>query len=176
MRFEISLLSCIAMAFGVASQANAASCSAFAVIKSYDAGKSTVEVEYGSGSQSKFFPKPEGAPRDTSKIPASCKGNVTKLKDLQVTSTGGKMSVTQVRTNFEGKMLNDTDDPKWLPAKLDELIKAKTQVVLIVREGLAKGSPLGVTTLYLPATDADLAEIKRLENQAQDVNGTPAEE
>lgn len=170
MRFEISLLSCVAMAFGVASQAKAAgSCSAFAVIKSFDATKSSVAVEYGSGSQSKFFPKPEGAPRDTSKIPAPCKGNVTKVKDLQVSATGGKMSVTQVRTNFEGKMLNDTDDPKWLPAKLDELIKAKTQVVLIVREGLAKNSALGITTLYLPATDADLAEIKRLENQAQDV-------
>jgi hypothetical protein len=66
-------------------------------------------------------------------------------------------------------MLNDTDDPKWLPAKLDELIKNKTEVVLIIREGMAKNSPLGITTLYLPATDADLAEIKRLENQAQDV-------
>jgi len=169
MRFEISLLSCVAMAFGVASQANAGSCSAFAVIKSFDAAKSSVTVEYGTGSQSKFFPKPEGSPRDTSKIPATCKGNVTKLKDLQVTATGGKMSVTQIRTNFEGKMLNDIDDPKWLPAKLDELIKAKTQVVLIVREGMAKNSPMGITTLYLPATDADLAEIKRLENQAQDV-------
>ena len=173
MRFEISLLSCVAMAFGVASQANAASCSAFATIKSQDANASTVEVEYTSGSQSKFFPKPEGAPRDTSKIPAPCKG---KTKSLQVKGTGGKMSVTQVRTNFEGKMLNDVDDPKWLPAKLDELIKAKTEVVLILREGMAKGSPLGITTIYLPATDADLAEIKRLENQATDEKGTPSAE
>jgi len=169
MRFKVSLLMFAAAAFGVASQADAASCSAFVTIKSFDAAKSTIAVDYGSGSMSKFFPKPEGAPTDTSKQPASCKPNVTKEKNLVVKGTGGKMSVTQVRTNFEGKMLNDVDDPKWLPAKLDELINAKTQVVLVIRPGLAKGSPLGVTTLYLPANEADLAEIKRLEAQAQDV-------
>ena len=169
MRFKLSLLSFAAAALGVASQADAASCSAFATIKSFDAAKSTVEVDYGSGSMSKFFPKPEGAPSDTSKQPAICKGNITKQKSLVVKGTGGKMSVTQVRTNFEGKMLNDVEDPKWLPAKLDELIKAKTQVVLVIRPGLAKGAPLGVTTLYLPAGPEDLAEIKRLEDQAEDV-------
>lgn len=168
MRFQVSLLSgVVALAF--AGQAHAASCSAFAVIKSFDPKASTVEVEYGSGSMSKFFPKPEGAPNDSTKQPAACKGNVTKEKNLQVKGTGGKMSVTQVRTNFEGKMLNNIDDPAWLPAKLDELIKGKTQVVLVIRPGMAKGSPIGITTLYLPATDADLAEIKRLESQAQDV-------
>lgn len=169
MRFKLFLLSFAAAALGVAGQADAASCSAFAVIKSYDAAKSTVEVSYETGSQSKFFPKPEGAPRDSTKIPASCKGNVTKEKSLVVKGTGGKMSVTQVRTNFEGKMLNDVDDAKWLPAKLDELVKGKTQVVLIIRPGLAKGSPLAITTLYLPAGPEDLAEIKRLEDQAEDV-------
>jgi hypothetical protein len=149
MRFGISLLSCAALLALGAARADAASCSAFVV--------------------SKFFPKPEGSPRDSTKIPASCKGNVTKSTDLQVKGTGGRMSVTQVRTNFEGKMLNNLDDPAWLPAKLDELIKAKTQVVLIVRPGMAKNAPLGVTTLYLPAGPDDLAEIKRLEDLAEDV-------
>jgi len=169
MRFKISLLSFAVAALGLASHADAASCSAFVVIKSYDAGKSSVEVTYGTGSQAKFFPKPEGAPRDTTKVPPTCKANVTKEKNLGVTATGGKMSVTQVRTNFEGKMLNNTDDPAWLPAKLDELIKGKTEVVLVIREGPGKNSALSITTLYLPAGDADLAEIKRLESQAQDV-------
>ena len=169
MRFKISLLAFAAAALGVASQADAASCSAFATIKSFDPAKSSVEVKFGTGSMSKFFPKPEGAPRDTSKQPANCKANVTKNTSLQVKGTGGKMSVTQVRTNFEGKMLNNVDDPAWLPAKLDELIKAKTEVVLVIRPGPGKDPVLGVTTLYLPATDADLAEIKRLEEQAEDV-------
>jgi hypothetical protein len=61
------------------------------------------------------------------------------------------------------------DDPAWLPKKLGELIEAKTQVVLVIRPGMAKGSPLAVTTLYLPAGEADLAEIKRIEAQAEDV-------
>lgn len=167
MRFKITLLTLVAAAIGA--EAEAASCSAFATIKAYDPAKSTVEVDYGSGSMSKFFPKPEGAPADTTKQPAACKGNVTKEKMLQVKGTGGKMSVTQVRTNFEGKMLNNVDDPAWLPAKLDELIKNKTQVVLVIRPGMAKNAPLGITTLYLPANEADLAEIKRLEAQAEDV-------
>jgi hypothetical protein len=169
MRFRISLLTIVAATLGVASHADAGSCSAFVVIKSYDAAKGTVEVSYGRGSQSKFFPKPEGSPRDSTKIPASCRGNVTKEKNLTVKGTGGKMSVTQVRTNFEGKMLNNLDDPAWMPAKLDELIKGKTEVVVVVREGPGKGSLPSITTLYLPANDADLAEIKRLESQAQDV-------
>ncbi len=170
MRFRISVLSFIVAALGLgASQADAASCSAFVVIKSFDEKASTVEVTYGSGSVPKFFPKPEGTPRDATKVPGSCKGNVTKTKNLVVKGTGGKMSVTQVRTNFEGKMLNNLDDPKWLPAKLAELIAAKTQVVLVIRPGMAPKAPLGITTLYLPAGDADLAEIKRLEALATDV-------
>lgn len=169
MRFQLFVLSGVAAAFAFASQAQAASCSAFVVLKSYDAAKSTVEVDYGSGNVSKYFPRPEGSPRDSTKIPATCKGNVTKQKNLVVKSTGGRMSITQIRTNFEGKMLNNPDDAKWLPAKLDELIKAKTQVVLIIRPGMAKNAPLGVTTLYLPAGPDDLAEIKRLEDQAEDV-------
>ena len=44
MRFTISLLSFAVAALGLASHADAGSCSAFVVIKSYDAGKSSVEV------------------------------------------------------------------------------------------------------------------------------------
>src|SRR5262245_39153197 len=169
MRYGISLLSCAAVLALGAARADAASCSAFVVIKSFDPKASTINVDYGNGSVSKYFPKPEGSPGDSTKIPSSCKGNVTKSKDLVVKGTGGRMSATQVRTNFEGKMLNNLDDANWLPAKLAELIKAKTQVVLIIRPGMAKNAPLGVTTLYLPAGPEDLAEIKRLEDQAEDV-------
>jgi hypothetical protein len=168
MRFGIPLLSFAVAALGAAQAHAAASCSAFVVIKSYDEKASAVEVTYGSGSVPKFFPKPEGSPANTTKVPASCSGAVTKNKSLGVKGTGGKLSITQVRTNFEGKMLNDPDDPKWLPAKLKELIDAKTQVVVVVRPGAGKEGP-AITTMYLPATDADLAEIKRLESQAQDV-------
>jgi hypothetical protein len=170
MRFRISVLSFTVAALGLgASQADAASCSAFVTLKAFDEKASTVEVAYGTGSVPKFFPKPEGTPRDSTKIPGSCKGNVTKTKDLVVKGAGGRMSVTQVRTNYAGKMLNNLDDPKWLPAKLAELITAKTQVVIVVRPGMGPKAPLGITTLYLPANDEDLAEIKRLEDQAEDV-------
>ena len=70
MRFKLSLLAFAAAALGVA-EADAASCSAFAVIKSFDPAKSTVEVDYGTCSMSKFFPKPEGAPSDTTKQPGT---------------------------------------------------------------------------------------------------------
>ena len=171
MRFRIFTLSFTAAVFGLgASQADAASCSAFVTIKSFDEKASTVEVTYASGGNiSKFFPKPEGAPRDSTKIPGSCKGNVTKNKNLVVKGTGGRMSITQVRTNYEGKMLNNPDDAAWLPAKLKELIGAKTEVVAVIRPGMAKDSPLGITTLYLPAGPEDLAEIKRIEDQGEDV-------
>jgi hypothetical protein len=169
MRFQVSLLGGVAAALAFAGSADAASCSAFVVLKGFDAAKSTVEVDYQTGNVNKFFPKPEGSPRDSSKIPGTCKGNVTKQPNLVVKGTGGRMSITQIRTNFEGKMLNNPDDPAWLPAKLDELIKAKTQVVIVVRPGIAKNSPLGITTMYLPAGPEDLAEIQRLEAQAEDV-------
>jgi hypothetical protein len=170
MRFRIFTLSFLAVGLGLgASQADAASCASFATIKSFDEAASTVEVVYAQGSMSKFFPKPEGTPRDSTKIPALCKGNVTKTKNLVVKGTGGRMSVTQVRTNYAGKMLNDLEDPKWLPSKLNELIANKTEVVIIVRPGLGPKAPLGITTLYLPANADDLAEIKRLEEQAEDV-------
>jgi hypothetical protein len=171
MRVRMMVLSSIAAAAVLAAgPAHAAtSCSAFVTFTSFDEAASSVGVNFGSGSNSKFFPKPEGSPTDTTKIPAACRGNVTKSKSLAVKATGGRMSITQVRTNFEGKMLNDPDDPKWLPAKLKELIDAKTQVVIIVRPGMKPKDPAGITTVYLPANEADLAEIKRLEDQAEDV-------
>jgi hypothetical protein len=173
MRFRMTVLSWIAAAAvfsaGPADAAPATSCSAFVTFTSFDEAASSVGVNFGSGSNSKFFPKPEGSPTDTTKIPAACKGSVTKSKSFGVKGTGGRMSITQIRTNFEGKMLNDPDDPKWLPAKLKELIDGKTQVVIIVRPGMGPKAPMTITTVYLPANEADLAEIKRLEDQAEDV-------
>ena len=79
------------------------------------------------------------------------------------------MTATQVRSNFQGKMRNDLDDSAWLPATLKDLIDNETKVVIVVRPGMAKDAPLGITTVYLPITDEELAEIKRLEDQAEDL-------
>lgn len=168
MRFAVPVFVFLALALGSA-QAEAKSCSNFAVIKSFDAEAKTVEVEYEKGNMRKYFPKPEGSPTDSTKIPKKCRGKVTKTTSLVVKPTGGRMTVTQVRSNFEGKMLNDTDDAGWLSARLQELIDAKTPVVIVVRPGLGKDAPLGITTLYLPITDEELAEIERIEKQAEDV-------
>ena len=168
MRFGIPILAFLALCLG-SSSAGAASCSSFAVFESFDADANQAEVSYERGNKTKYFPKPEGTPRDSSKIPASCKKKVTKQTSLVVKSTGGRMSLTQVRSNFQGKMLNDADDPKWLPAELARLVAAKTQVVIVVRPGMGKDAPLGITTIYLPVTDEELAEIERLENDAEDV-------
>ena len=168
MRFGVPILVFLALCLG-SSRAGAASCSSFAVLKSYDADARQLEVTYARGSRTKYFPKPEGTPRDSSKIPASCKKKVTKQTSLVVKSTGGRMSLTQVRSNFQGKMLNDTDDPNWLPAELAKLVAAKTPVVIVVRPGMGKDAPLGITTIYLPITDEELADIERLENEAEDV-------
>ena len=167
MRLVISLFALAGLVFASA-QAQAASCSSFALINSYDADAKTVEVEYKKGRTSKYFPKPEGTPRDSSKIPKKCKGKVTKTTSLVVKPTGGRMTVTQVRSNFEGKMQNDTDDPAWLPARLQELIEAKSEVVIVVRPGMGKDAPLGVTTVYLPITEEEKAEIKRIDDNAKD--------
>jgi hypothetical protein len=167
-RLTISLIAFCALFLGAA-QAQAKSCSSFAVIQAYNADKSQVKVKWTNGKVNKFFPKPEGAPTDTTKIPGKCKSKVTKKKIFPVKSTGGRLSVTQIRTNFEGKMLNDTDDKNWLPAKLKELIDGKTEVVLIIRPGMGKDAPLNITTVYLPANEDDFKEIKRLEEQAEDI-------
>ena len=167
MRLFISLFALAGLVFASA-PAEAKSCSSFAVIKSYDTEANTVAVEYKKGRTTKFFPKPEGTPKDSSKIPNSCKGKVLKETSLVVKPTGGRMTVTQVRSNFEGKMQNDTDDAAWLPAKFQDLIDAKTQVVIAVRPGLGKDAPLGVTTLYLPITEEEKAEIQKIEDDAED--------
>jgi hypothetical protein len=167
MRFVIPIVVFVALCLGSA-QADAASCSAFAVIKSYDADAKTVELSFGKGTERKFFPKPEGTPK-TSKIPDPCKRKVTRNTSFPVKPTGGKLSVTQVRSNFEAKMLNDTDDPAWLPAKLKPLIEDKTQVVVVIRPGVGKDAALDLTTIYLPITEEELAEIKRIDDQAEDI-------
>ena len=167
MRLGIAVLMFVAFFFGAA-QAQAGSCSSFVVIKSYDESASTIEVEHSKGKMRKYFPKPDGTPSGPSKIPASCKSKITKKKTLVVKATGGRLSMTQIRSNFQGKMLNDADDEAWLPARLKELVEAKTQVVSVIRAGMGKDAPLGVTTIYLPITPEEEAEITRIENQGED--------
>jgi len=168
MRFVIPIVVFVALCLGSAQAGAASSCSAFAVIKSYDADAKTVELTFGKGKERKFFPKPEGTPK-TSKIQDKCKRKVTRNSSFLVKPTGGKMSVTQVRSNFEAKVLNDLDDPAWLPAQFKQLIEAKTQVVVVIRPGIGKDAPLGVTTIYLPITEEEKAEIKRIDDQAEDI-------
>ncbi len=168
MRLGIAVLSFVALFFA-ASQAQAASCSSFVIIKSFDAGSSTVELEHTKGKTRKFFPKPEGTPTGPSKIPSKCKRKITKKTNFPVKATGGRLSMTQIRSNFEGKMQNDADDESWLGKKLQELVDGKTKVVAVFREGIGKDAPVGITTLYLPITDEEKVEIKRLEDLAEDV-------
>ena len=137
-------------------------------IESYDAAGKSIAVKHTKGKPNKFFPKPEGAPSDTTKIPKKCKKK-QREDSYAVKSSGGRMSVTQFRTNFEGKMLNDTESDEWFATKMKELIDGKTEVALVIRPGMKKGSPLEITTIYMPANEADYAEIKRLEDQAEDL-------
>jgi hypothetical protein len=168
MRFAIPIVVFVALCLASA-QANAASCSSFAVIKSYNAQDSTVEIDYAKGKEREYFPRPEGSPRDSSKIPSPCRGKVKKETKFVVKPKGGKMTITQVRSNFEGKMLNDTEDATWLPAQLEKLIADKTTVVVLIRPGMGRDAPLGITTIYLPITDEELAEIKRIDDEAEDI-------
>jgi hypothetical protein len=157
--------------FAAAAPAEAASCSSFATIKAYSAERSAVKIAWKKGKVNKFFPKPEGTPADSSKVPAKCKGKVVRNTTLQVKASGGRLSMTQVRSNFEGKMLNDADDEAWLGKKLEQLAADKTEVVIVVRPGVGKDESVNLTTIYLPVTDPELAEIKRLEDQAEDIEG-----
>ena len=166
MSFKISLAVFLAFALGAA-QAEAASCSTFVSIKSFDADAMEVEVNYEKGNQRKFFPQPEGAP-PISKIPKKCKRRVTRESKFPVKATGGRMSVTQVRANFGGQMLNDTDDAAWFTTRMEGLIEGETTVVILLRPGPGKKDPVKLTTIYLPITEEELAEIKRLEDQAED--------
>ena len=78
MRFGIPALVFVALCLGAAQAEAASSCSSFVVIKSFDEAASTVEVSYEKGKEREFFPKPEGSPRDTSKIPKGCRSKVKK--------------------------------------------------------------------------------------------------
>ena len=148
--------------------AAAKSCSSFAVITAYDADAKSVQLKTEKGRESKFFPKPEGAPK-VSKIPKKCSSKVLKQESFPVTPTGGRMTVTQVRANFSNKMQNDTDDATWLPRKLEELITAKTKVLVVARPPVTdKKGASGLTTIYLPISEEEIAEIARLDAQAQD--------
>lgn len=167
MRHCLPLIALLAVCLG-ASQADAKSCSSFAKIKSFDAAANTVEVEHEKGKIRKFFPRPEGTPADSTKVPKPCRGNEARETTLVVSATGGRLTITQVRSNFEGKMMNDANDAAWLPNQLNKLIADGTTVVIVVREGMGKDAPLGISTVYLPITDEELAEIKRLEAQAED--------
>lgn len=170
MRFWIPAFAILALCLPAAQADAARSCSGFAVIKAFDPDASTIEVSWDKGNERKFFPKPEGTPRGPSKIPESCKRRITKNTTLPVMSTGGKLSITQVRTNLDGSMMNDADDEAWLGGKLKELVAGETQVVIVVRPGPGKDSEPKVMSIYLPITDEELAEIKRREDEAEDVD------
>jgi hypothetical protein len=149
-------------------EAGAKSCSSFAIITAYDAGSKSVQLKVEKGREAKFFPKPEGTPK-TSKIPGKCSSRVLKQESFPVTLTGGKLTVTQVRMNFSAKMLNDTGDETWLPKQLEELIAGKTKVLVVARPPIGdKKGAYGLTTIYLPASQEDLDEIKRIDDQAED--------
>ncbi|MEE2662965.1 MAG: hypothetical protein VX681_02505 [Myxococcota bacterium] len=171
MTSRILLLAVLATAFAVApSLADAAgSCSGYAVIRSYDAGKKVAKIKYAKGRENVYFPRPEGGVTN-SKLPKPCRGKIKKKTDLVITPTGGRMTVTQVRANFTGKMLNDTEDATWVPGQLEKLIADKTKVVVLLRQGLGKDAPYGITTIYLPITDEERAEIARIEAQVEDVD------
>ena len=168
MRLGFLVFAILALGIG-STQAQAASCSSFAVIKSYDAAAKTVEISHEKGNLGKFFPRPEGDTQSGSRIPKGCKGKVKKATNLVVKPTGGRLTVTQLRSNFDGKMLNDTEDPAWLPAQLEKLIADETTVVVVIRPGMGKDAPLGITTIYLPITEEELAEIKRQETEGEDL-------
>ena len=157
----------VALGLG-ASAANAKSCSSFAVFKSYDAATGMAEVKWQKGKARKYFPRVEGASGETSKIPKGCRRAVTKEKNFAIKPSGGRMSITQFRTNFSGKMMNDVEDKEWVGEHLSELIAAKTKVLIVVRPGMGKDAPLGITTIYMPITPEEEAEIERLNKQASD--------
>ena len=169
MRFIVFALAATGILFAASSAHAGASCSTFAKITGYDEASQSITIEKMKGSESKFFPKTDGAPK-TSKIPKKCKSKVLGQGDFPVKSTGGRLSITQVRSNFEGKMLNDPDDKAWVGAKMQELVAAGEVVVVVLRQppGSDKKAPHQVTTVYMPITPEEEAEIERLNAQAED--------
>ena len=59
--------------------------------------------------------------------------------------------------------------PGGQPGRLEKLIAEQTTAVVVIRPGMGKDAPLGVTTIYLPATEEELAEIKRQEEEGEDL-------
>lgn len=151
-------------------EAWARSCSTFAVIQAYDADGHRIKVDYEKGSLRRYFPKPEGAPQDSQKVPKNCRRSMLRNDVLHVKETGGRLSITQIRSNFEGKMLNDTEDAAWFSNQMKELIQDETELVIVIRPGMKDDDPLEVSTIYLPITDEERAEIKRLEDQAEEID------
>ena len=169
MRFAVSILTFLGLVLA-AGAAQAKSCSAFVVIKSYDAENKMATVKYEKGSEKRYFPKTEGANTETTKIPKKCKKRLTaKNPDVKVKPTGGRMSVTQVRSNFEGRMLNDLEDETYVPGQLEKLKADKTRVMAILKPGPKDDVAPTMTTIYLPITDEEKAEIARINAEAEDV-------
>jgi hypothetical protein len=167
MRSTLILL-LVAVPFLAAANAQAKSCSTFGVIKSYDEAGKTVEVEWTKGKATNFFPRVSGASGDITKIPGKCKRRTLKATTVPVKATGGKLSVTQIRNNLTGKMLNDTESAAWFKAEIDKLVAAGDAVAIVLRPGRKKTDPIPMTTIYLPATAEDMAEIQRQEDQVTD--------
>ena len=113
MRFTLFLLAVTSILFAATSAQAGKSCSTFAKITGFDDAAQTITISKEKGTDSKFFPKTDGAPK-ASKVPAKCKSKVLSEGSFAVKSTGGRLSITQVRSNFEGKMLNDADDKAWV--------------------------------------------------------------
>ena len=170
MRFVLPVLALFAVLGLGATSAQAQSCSTFAIVKSYDASAKTAELSYEKGSQKRFFPKPEGANTDTTKIPKKCSKKVTRNTAVKVKPSGGRMTVTQFRENFSGKMRNDLEDDSWVQANLEKLIADKTKVVVVLRPGKGKKDAPEMTTIYMPITEEEQAEIARIDAQASDVD------
>ena len=94
MRLGFLIFAILALGLGSA-QSEAASCSSFAVIKSYDAAANTVEISYEKGKLGKYFPRPEGDSQEGSRIPKGCRGKVKKTTTLVVKPTGGRLTVNR---------------------------------------------------------------------------------
>lgn len=146
----------------------AKSCSLFAVVETYDEAAHTVDLKFKKSSTRKFFPRPDTGGTTPSKLPKKCKGKVKKQGTYPVNETGGRMSVTQIRMNLTGKMLNDTDDSTWFKPQIEKLVADKTLVAVIIRPGMNKKKTLELTTIYLPIDEDELKEIERMESQVVD--------
>jgi len=169
MRIVVFALAATSLFFAATSAQAGASCSTFAKIKTYDNDSQSITIEKEKGSEQKYFPKTEGAPT-TSKIPKGCKSRVLSQDSYPVKATGGRLAITQFRENFSGKMLNDVDDPAWLANQITQVIESGEMVLVVLRQppGGGKDAPYGVTTVYMPITPAEEAEIARLNAQASD--------